>query len=126
MGRQQLLHPLEQRLAVQAKLEGEVIVEALQVGLDLVEERQDGLGLGSNIQDIVHERVIEGLDAEAIAGTEQGRVGLIPQGESKHAAKVIDALLTPAAVGVQNHLGIGGSAETFFSEGPAQLQVVVD
>src|SRR5262249_15792809 len=75
---EQLVDALEQRLAVQAELEGEVILEAGQVGLDVLDERQQRLDLGGEVKAVSDGSVVERLDAKAVAGDEQALAWLVP------------------------------------------------
>ena len=126
VARQQLLDAPEERLAVQHELEGEVVLQALGVGLDRREERQQRLGLGGQEQQAVDLRVVEGLDAEAVARAEERLLLLVPEGEREHAAQLLQAVHAPAPVRAQDHLGVRRRAEGALAEHLAHLDVVVD
>src|SRR5262245_59898666 len=100
MRRQQFLDVLEQGLAVEAELEGQVILEGVEIGVAFRQEGEQGLGLGCEIEGRTNDGIVEGYDATAIAGTEQLLARLIPQGEREHAAEAFDAVLAPLAVGL--------------------------
>ena len=50
--------------------------------------------------------VVEGLDADAVAGHEQGLFAAIPESEGEHAVEVGQAVWAPFFVGVQNRLAV--------------------
>src|SRR5216117_1214707 len=96
------------------------------------QERDDGLVVGSRVHTgerkprldlrCKDERagrhgVVEGLDAQSIAGTKQPAPRTVPDGEGKHAVEAGEAALPPMAVGLQQHFGVGpgreGVAEPF-------------
>src|ERR1700676_109238 len=55
---------------------------------------------------IVLQAVVRGLNAHAIAGENQAFFGLHPNGNRKHAAKSREAIHTPAAKGVKHNLSV--------------------
>jgi hypothetical protein len=123
---QQFPHVLEQGLPVQAELEVQVVLERVRVGLDLADEREEGLGLARDVQDVPNLSVVEGLDPEPVAGGKELLLGLVPQAEGEHPAELLDTRLAPLAVGVQDDLGVRGGLESLDSEFLTQLDVVVD
>ena len=83
----QLADALEQGLAGEAELEGEVVLQPLEVGLDRGQHRQQRLRLGGEVEDVVDDRVVEGLDPEAVAGADQLLGGLVPDRVGEHPAQ---------------------------------------
>ena len=68
---------------------------------------KQGLDLGSEIKRaVVGERVIERLHTEAIAGDEQFALVLVPDGEGKHAAQMLDATASVFFVEMKNGFGV--------------------
>ena len=57
--RQELADALEERLAGEAELEGEVVLEPLEVGLDRGQEGQQRLRLGGEVEDVADLGVVE-------------------------------------------------------------------
>src|SRR5262249_5510435 len=53
-------------------------------------------------------RVVERLDPEMVAGTEQAALPPVPDGEGEVTEQILDALLAPNMVGVQEQFGVGG------------------
>ena len=126
MAGEKLLNALEEGLAGERELEGQVIGEPVRVGLDLRQERQQRLHLGREVEDAVNDRVVERLDPEAVPRGEQRLSLLVPEREREHPAQPLEAGLAPLAVGAQDHLGVGARVEAVLAEEPAQLDVVVD
>src|SRR6185312_4492963 len=50
---------------------------------------------------------VEGLDAERVAGGEEGLVALVPEGEAEDPVEAGDAVGAPLLVGVDYHLAVG-------------------
>ena len=67
---------------------------------------EDGLDLGREEQPIAIARPVERLDPEAIASDEQTAPARIPDREREHAAEVVDAVVAPLLVGVDDALGV--------------------
>lgn len=63
-------------------------------------------------------RVIQRLDAQAVAHQQQVAVAAIEDGEGEHPGQVLATTLAPLQIGVQDHLGIAAGAELM--SGPAQ------
>src|SRR5207248_195617 len=103
----QFMDVLEKRFALQAKLEGQVVVQAGQIRLDVIEEWQEGLDFRGKIEGVSHAGVVKGFDAEPITRAKELLVGIIPQGESKHAPEVVDTGLVPLAIAEQDRFGVG-------------------
>ena len=123
----ELLHALEQGLLADGELKGQVFGQRAGVGGDLRQKRQQGLGLRGEDEMIADDRVVERLDAEAVAGAEQAPFPFVPDGKGEHAAQVPDAFVAVAVVGGENRLGVRCGAEPpAVAEGLAQFQVVVD
>ncbi len=125
VARQQLAHVLEQRLAGKAELEGQVVPEAFDVGLDRGQERHERLGLAGEVQDVVHHHVMQRLDPEPVAREEQLLLRLVPDGIGVHPAQAIEARGPPLGVRAQHDLGVGALGEGS-AQRRAQLGVVVD
>ena len=124
--RRDLANALEERLAVQAELEDQVVAQAFDVRRHLGQERQDGLRLGCEVQPACHDRVVERLHPEPVAGAEERSARRVPNGECEHAPQMRQAVGAPAPVGRQDDLGIGRGLERLGPEFVAQLDVVVD
>jgi hypothetical protein len=122
---QQLADALEERLAGEAELEGEVILEALRVRFDRRQERHERLGLGREVQDAVDLGVHERLDPEAVAGGEQLAPALVPDRVRVHAPQFVQRAVAPAAVGGEDDLGVAVGLEVLAGELGADLGVVV-
>ena len=106
MSGQELPDALEERFATQTELEAEVVLQALEVGLDRWQEWDQGLDLTREIQNAVDLRVVEGLDAEAIPSAEE-RIGhRIPEREGEHPPKLLDGVGTPLLICPQGNLGV--------------------
>jgi hypothetical protein len=91
--------------------------------------REQRLQLGREDQLAVRQNgVLERLDAEPVAGEEQGLLRLIPEREREHAAEVRDAGLAPFLPGMDDDLGVGCGAEAVAAraEGIAQLAEIVN
>ena len=89
---------------------------------------EDGLDLRAEHQPAVSLRVVERLDADAVAGEQQPPAHGVVQGEAEHAAQVVDHVDPVFLVAVQDHLGIGVAAEAvpFCLELGAQFLKIVD
>src|SRR6185312_17217187 len=73
--------------------------------------------------------VVERLLAEAIAAAEEALARAIPEDERPHAVQPLHAIVTPEAIGLQDHLGIrvvGHEARAERDQFPPQLCEVVD
>ena len=125
VGRLQFLDPLKQRPSLHAELEHQVILEALGIGLNAGQERQQRLHFRGEIQRVVHHSVIERLDAEVVPGAEQCLPLFVPQGEGEHAGKMLYAFLAPHLIGPEDHFrvagGLIGAAQLLF-----EFDIVVD
>src|SRR3989449_6230230 len=86
------------------------------------QERDDGLVVGSRVHTGERKQrldlrckderagrhgIVEGLDAQSIAGAEQPAPRAVPDGEGKHAVEAGEAAFPPMAVGLQQHFGVG-------------------
>ena len=74
------------------------------------------------------QRVVQRLDAEAVARQEQRLLVAVPQREREHAAEALDAVLAPRLPGVHDDLGVAARAEDVAERLQLgdQLLVVVD
>src|SRR5205085_1486687 len=77
----ELADAFEKRLAGQAELEAQVVLEPVEVGLDRRQERQQRLDLGGEVEDAADLGVVERLDPEAVAGGEERLRLLVPERE---------------------------------------------
>ena len=122
----QLAHPLEQGLAGEAELEGEVVLEAVGIGLDRRQHRHQRLRLRGEVEDVADDRVVKGLDPEAVPRADQLLAGLVPDRVGEHPAQPLQRVGAPAVVGPQHDLGVAAGAEGAAADLGAQLGVVVD
>ena len=122
----QLANALEQGLAIEAELEGQVVAQAVEVGFDRRQEREQRLGFRGEQEGAVHDRVVERLHPEPIPSAEQRALVRVPQGKGEHAAQVGERVGAPLLVGPQDHLGVRGRPERPRAQLVAQLDVVVD
>ncbi len=116
----------KERFAIQAKLERQIVFQSLQIGFDVQNKRQQGFDFRGKEQHPANHGVIERLDAEWIPSTEERLLRLIPQSECKHAPELIDAVWTPLAIRMQNHLGIGVRREQVGAQLCFQLEKIID
>ena len=124
----QLADAGEHGLRRRHELEAEVVVQGLMVDPPLhARVLEDGLDLRAEHQPAVLLRVVERLDADAVAGEQQPLARGVVQGEAEHAAQVVDHVDPVLLVAVQDHLGIGVAAEPVppgFEQGPQFLEIV--
>ena len=66
---------------------------------------------------IAKQGIVKRLYAEPVAGEEQRFAVAVPKGEGEHAAKALDAILTPLFPGMDDHFGV-----TLRAEGMAQAR----
>ena len=123
---QELAHALEQGLAGQAELEGQVVLEPLEVRADGRQERQQRLRLRGEVEDVADLGVVERLDPEAVARAEQLLLALVPERVGEHAAQAVERVRAPAVVGAHHDLGVAVGPEAAAADLRAQLGVVVD
>src|SRR5581483_4929430 len=95
-------------------------------GLDSGHEREEGLRLGGDVDELVSDGVVEGLDAEAVACAKEQLPLLVPDHEGEHSSQMVDAALAPAGVGLQDDLRVRGRPEEILAELLTKLDVVVD
>src|SRR5262245_62481909 len=100
---EKLAHALEERLACQAELKGEIVLEAVEISFDPGHEGQERLHLGGQVENAVHYRVVERLDAEPVAGADEALPGFVPQREGEHAPEMVHALVAPLPVRAEDH-----------------------
>ena len=101
----------EERLSLEIELKREVVAEAAIIEADVGQEWQQGLDLGGEIEPLAHPGRVQWLDAEAVAGQQQGPFPLVPHGEGEHPAEALHASGAPFAIGVENDLGVGAGGE---------------
>ena len=129
MAGHQLADAAEEGAVLADVAEGEVFGEEglLELGRDggVFEERLDFAGEGERASVPI---VVEGLLAEAIAGTEEFARVLIPDGKGEHAAQAQNAFGAVLLVGVEDGFGVGagGVAVAGLLEGGAQAGVIED
>ena len=126
MRRLELAHAGKHRFRTKAELEAEIIVQPVAVDLDAPQERQQRLDLGREIERAVDARMVERLDAEAIARHEQPAPGGIPKREREHAAQLFHATLAPLLVSGEDHFRVGSGGEPVLAQLLAQFDEVVD
>ena len=89
---------------------------------------EERLQLGGEEEPVRQPRVVEGLDAEAVAGEHQLAPARVVQREGEHAVQRREGVETIQRVGVQDGLAVGGRGEAPAArlERRAQLDEVVD
>src|SRR5580704_10012130 len=127
MARQKLLDAAEQGGLADRVLEGQIFGERRRIGFDFGQKRQQCLCFGSKDKSISHQRIVEGLDAEAVARAEKTLAPVVPEGKGEHPAQSIEAAGVIAVVGCQNRLGVRVRME-FPAGGQlgAELEIIVD
>src|SRR5258705_9851171 len=89
MTRPKQFHAVEERSLPESVLKSKVFGQGERVGRDLeIRERQKRLYLGGERQTVSNSRVVQRLDAEAIAGQQQTMASSVPQRECEHAVKL--------------------------------------
>ncbi len=83
---------------------------------------------GCEAQPARDRRVIQRLDAQAVAAEQHAAAVALPDREREHAVETADEVLAPGVVGLEQHLGVavGVEAVALGLELAAQLGVVVD
>src|SRR5207302_2258154 len=90
-------------------------------------EQQQGFHVGRKGELCADLRIIERLQADAVAGSEQGTLLLIPNSERKHSAQFLEPVSSPGDVGLQQGFGIRARAKphaSAFQLAPQLLEVV--
>ena len=129
MAFRQLEHALEEGLADGRVLEGHVRLERLLVELlDEVRVLQQALDLRGVHERAVHLGIVEGLDAEMIAGAEQFALVPVPDHEGEHASNLLQQFHAPLLIAMQQHLGVafGGEGVSGRDQFLTQRLIVVD
>ena len=126
VSRQYFPDSFKKSFAIQAKLERQIVLQSFQIGFDVLNKREQSFDFRGKEQHPVNHGVIKRLDAERIPSTEQRLLGLIPKSERKHAPELIDAVWTPLAIRMQNHLGIGVRCEQVGAQLCFQLKKIID
>ena len=94
---QELVHALEERLAGEAELEGEVVLERVEVGLDRGQEGQQRLRLGgADRTRRRRRRSRSGLIPKRSRAQKSSALRLVPDREGEHAAQALDARRRPS------------------------------
>src|ERR1700722_1846921 len=81
--------------------------------------REDAFQLGAEEHFAIVVRVVERLDAHAVASQNEPPFGLHPEGDGKHSAETGKAFAAPFHERVQNHFSVATSLEA----GSASLQL---
>ena len=125
----QFENAFEEGLVQGGVLEGQIRFDGLLVEL-LVEVRvgEEGFDFGSVKEAAVHDGIVEGFDAEVVAGAEELLFFLVPDDEGEHAADFPQKADPPLFVAMKEDLGVGMGAEGVAQgdEPLAQGLVVVD
>ncbi len=124
-----LVHAFEEGLAHRRVLERHVRFERLGVELlDEVGVLQQALDLRRVHERAVHLGVVEGLDAEMVAGSEQLAPVLVPDHEREHAADLLQQVHAPLLIAVQQHFRVafGGEGVARRDQFLTQRLVIVD
>jgi len=110
-------------------MQTEIVVQRdrIERGIDTTTGEQR-LHAGGEAQPHTFERVIQRLDAEAVAGEEQRAMAQVADGEGEHAVEMLDAFFAPGVIGLEDHLAVALREERVaeFFEFLAQFAVVVD
>ena len=88
------------------------MIEGFEV--DLAVDRAGGeerLDLGPEVEPPVPLRVVQRLDADAIAREQQRAARPIPERDAEHAAQPPERRLAPLLVGVDDHFRVAGGVE---------------
>src|SRR5215813_6305416 len=105
-------YPAKERFIIQAELKGQVVLKATRIQLRPDKPSRDqcfdlrGKGKGLRVS-----CVIEGLDAQPISRCKQPPRPPVPNGEGKHAIKVLRTLSSPLLVGMDDDFCIGVGVE---------------
>ncbi len=67
---------------------------------------QQGLTVGGETEGARSAAVIQRLDAQAVARQKQHALAQVPNGESEHADEVLDAMLAPFGVSLEDDFGV--------------------
>ena len=110
--RRQLLDAAEHRQRRRDIAQGEVGAERVVVdGAVHLRHGQERLDLGAEHQVAAQLRVVERLDAQAVAREDQLLDAVVPDGEGEHAAELLGAVGAPFFVGVDDDFGVGVGTE---------------
>ena len=127
MPRQKLLDAAEEGGFPDRVLEGQILGERGGIGFDFRQKRQQCLCFRSKNKSISHQRIIKGLDAEAVARAEKTVAPVIPDGKGEHAAQPTKAVGAITVVRRQNHLGVRVGMEfPIGGQLGAKLEIIVD
>ena len=129
MALRQLVHAFEEGLADCRVLEGHVWLQRLGVELfDEVRVLQEAFDLRGIHERAVHLGIVEGLDAEVVAGAEQFAPVLVPDYEGEHAPDALQQIDAPLLIAMEQHLGVafGGEGVARGDQFVAQRLVIVD
>ena len=126
---QQCMHTGQHGVRRRHRIEGEIVVQCLQIKLAWCEPAcQQALQLGGNCQPAHALGPVQRFDTQAVPRCKQLLFIYVPDCESKHAAQTLHALRTPAAIRGQHHLGIALRLKLFAAAFKlrSQLAKVVD
>jgi hypothetical protein len=123
-----------QRAGLRYVLEGQVVRQVRPVDRRVAppalgQEGQQGLLLAGEVDTVVGDQVVEGLDAVRVPRAERPLRQPVPDDESEHAAQPVDRARAPVVVGRHDHLGVAGGGElsaVLAGQLLPQLDVVVD
>ena len=124
--RLELLHAVDDALRRRRRHEREQMAERLPVdrAIDLG-QRENRLQLGRERDAAVDLRVVERLDAQAIAGQQQPLVPHVPDREREHAAQMVDAPRAVVLVEVDDRFGVAVGAERVAGAHELLVQLLV-
>ena len=108
VGGQQLFHAFEKGILPRG-----ILVAEIQLQLALVQLLFEA-GMGQKALDLAAEEqlaligkiIVEGLDTEVVPGTEQGLLGLVPDGKGEHTPQLRQHAFAPFLVAVEQNLGV--------------------
>src|SRR5579863_8927431 len=102
------VHTFYQRVRIIERTKSQIAHQARRV--DAVRNKagsEQGPHLGGKHEVTIGRIVVERLDAHWVARHEQALALRIPNGEGKHSAKLVKAVLAPESVGFENHFRVG-------------------
>ena len=91
-------------------LERNVLAQRIPIGLNVGEQRQERFNFRSEVEGIVDDCIVEGLNAEAVASGEQPLP--IPESECEHTSEMVQAIHSPFLIGCKNGFGVRGGPES--------------
>ncbi len=130
MRRRQLAHRAEDRARFGNVAEREILLDCERIDRPVepgVQQQRLDLGREQQVP-VRQQRVVQRLDAQAVARKEERLAVAIPQCEGKHAAEAFHAALAPRLPGMHDHLGVAARVEAVTERLQLRYQrlVVVD